>query len=270
MDSRLCPPTPSMSQLQDAATSPLYPLPLPPPLTYSRPMDHKIPRPPSLSYHENGSARQFGRRGPQYQRCCCASTCTREPRGPIPIPSRTMLVQGTDSNCSYGAVQTKSLTPRGYYCCPYASNCPIEQPPLGPPMTPLPPLPSPPLPPLPPSLGHRSSYREPVVGVFAEEDEEASRRHGCFRRSVPSMPMVLAVFFCLLNCLLPGSGNAFRDSFGLACISRFVCGVGHDVQSTERRKALSHDMHAFSRRRQSGVRPAEYLCESSFSALRPI
>ena len=33
------------------------------------------------------------------------------------------------------------------------------------------------------------------------------KRHGCFRKSVPTMPLLFAFTFCILNWLLPGSGT---------------------------------------------------------------
>ncbi|RWS10461.1 hypothetical protein B4U79_05168, partial [Dinothrombium tinctorium] len=34
-----------------------------------------------------------------------------------------------------------------------------------------------------------------------------SKEHGCFRKSVPTMPLIISIFLCILNFFLPGSGT---------------------------------------------------------------
>lgn len=44
-------------------------------------------------------------------------------------------------------------------------------------------------------------------------------QHGCFRRSVPTMPLFLAMMFCIFNLILPGLGKPMFSSFVISLFS---------------------------------------------------
>ncbi|OTF71940.1 hypothetical protein BLA29_007838 [Euroglyphus maynei] len=57
-----------------------------------------------------------------------------------------------------------------------------------------------------------------------------SEKHGFFRKAVPILPLPIAVMFCMLNLLLPGSGT-FLSSFAIVFGSQTEYGPGYGYQA---------------------------------------
>nr|XP_046908647.1 probable WRKY transcription factor protein 1 [Dermatophagoides farinae] len=57
-----------------------------------------------------------------------------------------------------------------------------------------------------------------------------AEKHGFFRKAVPTLPLAIAVMFCMLNLLLPGSGT-FLASFAIVFGSQTEYGPGYGYQA---------------------------------------
>ncbi|KAI1287336.1 Protein stum -like protein [Halotydeus destructor] len=218
-----------MPLVQDQATSPLFPLP--PPLS---PSPSPWPR-ADLGANWAGSedancparSRQAVARGAQVgqpQRCCCVVTCSQPqcqlancngaPRVVISKkPSsnyyqfeRTDFIRTVptaNGQQPYSTPSSSATCPK----CPCPSSCTMSTP-L--PMTAMGTLTAHQSVNL--TANNRTSYTVSLGSSNghispSDDDLDQDKGHGCFRRSVPSMPMCIAVLLCVLNCILPGLGT---------------------------------------------------------------
>jgi hypothetical protein len=56
-----------------------------------------------------------------------------------------------------------------------------------------------------------STHQSTIPSNYLAVEQFYMSGHGCFRRAVPTMPLVLALILSLLNLLLPGSGKQNRN-----------------------------------------------------------